>query len=168
MPDPTLSPGPVPLALPLVHPLDDFYAQAKLPLPCIEAMAGEDVPEPYKALLVHANDMTPTLETFYGQRIHLRLLRRQHRDDVYFREVVLMLEDDRTRIEFGATKINLVLLPPAARRLILEEHVPLGSILASCGVTHASRPKAFLNLRSDAFINSALGLTGSQLLFGRR
>ena len=164
----TIPPNRAPVVSPLAHPLDDFYAQAGLPLPHIEAMTGEDMPEPYKTLLVHHNDMTPTFEGFYGQKVHLHLLRRQQRDDVYFREVVLVLEDDVTPIEFGATKINLTLLPPGARRLILEEHVPLGSILASCQIVHSSRPKAFLSVRSDAFINSALNLTGRQLLFGRR
>ncbi|MHB8519131.1 MAG: hypothetical protein ACYDH9_00105 [Limisphaerales bacterium] len=159
---------PVPAVSPLVYPLDDFYAQAGLPLPHVEAIAGDEVPEPYQSLLVHNDDMTPTLEAFYGQKIHLHLLRRQQRDDVYFREVVLVLEDDMTPIEFGATKINLALLAPGVRRLILEEREPLGSILTSCEVAHRSRPKAFLNVRSDAFINGALKLSGSHLLFGRR
>jgi chorismate-pyruvate lyase len=164
----TVSPNRTPAALPLVHPLDDFYAQAGLTLPHIEATAGEEMPEPYRMLLVHNRDMTPTFEEFYGQKIHLRLLRRQQRDDVYFREVVLVLEDRVTPIEFGATKINLALLPPAVRRFILEEREPLGAILASCGIVHTSRPKAFLKVRSDAFIAGALKLREPQVLFGRR
>ena len=44
------------------YPLSDFYARAKLPLPRIEVIPGDEVPEPYKSLLVHENDMTPTLD----------------------------------------------------------------------------------------------------------
>jgi hypothetical protein len=49
-------------ALPYVYPLDEFYARSGLPLPRIERTSGEEVPEPYRSLLVHQNDMTPTLE----------------------------------------------------------------------------------------------------------
>ncbi len=137
-------------------------------LPAIEAVAGEDVPEPYKTLLVHQADMTPTLEKFHGDALHLRVLRRQRRDDFYFREVLLVTDKDEKPVEFGAIKINLALFSSAARKQILEERLPLGHILAEGGVTHASRPKAFLRVPSDAFINSVLGLAGAHTLYGRR
>ncbi len=157
-----------PTALPIAYPLDDFYAQAGLALPAIEAVAGDEVPEPYQTLLVHQNDMTPTLEKFHGNTIHLRVLRRQQRGDFYFREVVLVTDQDETPVEFGAIKINLSLFSPAARQEILEERLPLGHILADCTVTHTSRPKAFLRVQADAFINSMLALTGQHTLYGRR
>ena len=159
---------PVATVLPIAYPLDDFYAQAGMALPLIEAVAGEDVPEPYKTLLVHQDDMTPTLEKFHGDTIHLRVLRRQQRDDFYFREVVLVMDKDETPVEFGAIKINLALFSPTARQQILAERLPLGHILADCVVTHMSRPKAFLRVQSDALINSVLKLDGAHTLYGRR
>ena len=155
-------------ASPMVYPLDDFYAQAGRPLPRIEVVQGADVPQPYKTLLVHKHDMTPTLRGFYGRAIHLQVLRRQQRDDFYFREVVLLLEGSGAPVEFGAIKINLSLFPPAARRHILEERLPLGQILHEHGIPHSSRPKAFLRIFSDDLINQALGLNGVQELYGRR
>ena len=157
-----------PIALPIAYPLDDFYAQAGMALPPIEAVAGEAVPEPYKTLLVHQDDMTPTLEKFHGDALHLRVLRRQQRDDFYFREVVLITDKEEKPVEFGAIKINLSLFSPAARQEILAERLPLGHILADCVVTHTSRPKAFLRVQSDAFINSMLKLEGAHTLYGRR
>ena len=154
--------------LPIAYPLDDFYAQAGRALPPIEAVEGDAVPEPYKSLLVHQDDMTPTLEKFHGERIHLAVLSRQQRDDFYFREVVLLLDKTDKPVEFGAIKINLALFPPAARKEILEERRPLGTLLAHYIITHTSRPKAFLRIRSDDFINTALRLQGSQWLYGRR
>ena len=154
--------------LPIAYPLDDFYAQAGLPLPVIESVPGDDVPEPFKSLLVHQDDMTPTLEKFHGDTIHIRVLRRQQRDDFYFREVLLVTDKDERAVEFGAIKINLALFTPEARQDILGERLPLGHILAERGVTHTSRPKAFLRVQSDAFINSALGLSSAHTLFGRR
>ena len=162
------APRPTATASPLAYPLDDFYAQASLPFPRIESVLGEQVPEPYRSLLVHNQDMTPTLEKFHGGPIHLRVLRRQKRGDIYFREVVLELEEGEKPVEFGAIKINLTLFLPAARQLILGERLPLGHILETCTVPHTSRPKAFLRIESDEFINSALKLSHPHQLYGRR
>jgi len=74
------------------HPLDDFYAQAGKSLPPLTQIEGETVPEPHKTLLVHKNDMTPTLEKFHQRSIHLRVLGRRQRGNDYYREVVLLLD----------------------------------------------------------------------------
>lgn len=153
---------------PFAYPLDDFYAQARRPLPPVEAVAPENVPQPYRELLVHQDDMTPTLERFHRRPIHLRVLHHQQRDKFYFREVVLVLDETDVPVEFGAIKINLDLFKPAARRLILDQHLPLGHILADCHVAHNSRPKAFLRIESDDYIGSALNLAKPGLLYGRR
>src|SRR5437899_12834558 len=110
------------------HPLDEFYARAGLPLPPLTQIDGEAVPEPYKSLLVHRNDMTPTLETFHRRNIHLRMLGRERKGDQYFREVVLVLDGNEEPVEFGAIKMNLDLFAPDARELILAEQRSLGPI----------------------------------------
>jgi chorismate-pyruvate lyase len=152
----------------LVHPLDDFYARAGQPLPPLNEVDGEAVPEPYKTLLVHQKDMTPTLEKFYHQNIHLRLIGRRRSGDDYFREVVLLLDGNDQPVEFGAIKISLGLFPAAAREQILEERRPLGHILEAGRIPHISRPRAFIRVASDPLINDALKLTGAQVLYGRR
>jgi hypothetical protein len=155
-------------AIPFVYPLDDFYVRDGVALPPIEAVEGSTIPEPYRTLLVHNADMTPTLEEFHGRKIHLNVLRRQQRDDFYFREVVLLLDGSNKAVEFGAIKINLALFPAPARREILEERLPLGHILHTHQIAHASRPKAYLRVETDQFIQSALGLSAPCVLYGRR
>ena len=155
-------------ALPFVHPLDDFYVRAGLRLPKIERIAGDKMPEPYRSLLVHGNDMTPTLEKYHGADIHLRILGREQRGDFYFREVVLQLDATERPVEFGAIKISLALFPARARQLILGEHLPLGTILKMCEVSHTTVAKAFFELESDEFINRALHLRKAVVLYGRR
>ena len=167
MSDP-FSPPPAAAALPFVYPLDNFYARAGLVLPKIERLAGEQVPEPYRRLLVHENDMTPTLETFHGADIHLRILGREQRDEFYFREVVLQLDGTDAPVEFGANKINLSLFPAKARQLILEEHLPLGRILKDCSIAHTTIVKAFFRVEADDFIRRAFNLEQSSMLYGRR
>ena len=155
-------------AFSLTHPLDEFYRRSGLRLPPLEPIEGEVMPEPYKSLLVHQRDMTPTLEKFHGRRVHLRVLGRQRRGQDYFREVVLQLEGTERPVEFGAIKIHLALFAPEARAQILEERWPLGHLLKAYAIPHASRPGAFLRIASDPLINSLLGLSGAQVLFGRR
>jgi chorismate-pyruvate lyase len=167
MPERTLTTPTAP-ALPVFHPLDEFYAQAGQALPPVQQVDGELVPEPHKSLLVHRNDMTPTLEKFYGCAVHLEVLGRRRAEEIYFREVVLRLDGTNQPVEFGAIKINLALFAPAARAQILEERVPLGHIMAEHRIPHVSRPSAYLRLASDKLISGVLGLTGTQMLYGRR
>jgi hypothetical protein len=59
---PDSMPSPAAAAVPYVFPLDEFYARSGLPLPKIERLTAEQLPEPQRLLLAHENDMTPTLE----------------------------------------------------------------------------------------------------------
>lgn len=157
-----------PAALPIVYPLDEFYARAGLPLPRIERINGDEMPEPYRSLLVHQRDMTPTLEKFHGSEIHLKILKREQRGDFYFREVVLLLNGTEMPVEFGANKVSLMLFPPKARQLILEERVPLGRILKECDVGHNTTAKAFFRVMPDDLISSVLQLKAPISLYGRK
>jgi chorismate-pyruvate lyase len=112
--------------------------------------------------------MTPTLEAFHGERIHLRVLGRWQEGDTYRREVALVLNGREQPVEFGAIVINLQHFPPAAREEILEGYRPLGTILATHNIERVSRPQAFLRVTSDDVMNEALQLDGTRVLYGRR
>lgn len=150
------------------YPLSEFYAHAKRPPPHIEFVPGEQVPEPFKSLLVHHNDMTPTLEAFHKSDIHLEIVSRERRGDFYFREVVLRLHHTELPVEFGANKVYLGRFPEEARDLILQEYVPLGRILKDCRIQHRTEAKAFLRVQSDELIGEKFELTESAVLYGRK
>jgi chorismate-pyruvate lyase len=171
----SISPDPAPNAerpavaiSPFLYPLDDFYAVAHRPLPTIEPVAGGEVPEPYKQLLVHDSDMTSTLAAFHGQPIALDVMSREIRNDAYLREVVLRTRGSRKPVEFGAIRINLHRFESEPRRRILDESAPLGQILADCKVPYQSRPKTFLRITADEFIGGLLGVAVGTVLFARR
>ena len=124
--------------------------------------------EPYRSLLVHERDMTPTLEQAYQRNISLRALHSTLHDEVLSRQVVLCPEGDPSPVLFGAIRIHLEHFPSEARRLVLEGRQPLGAILRAQGVDHTSRPEGYFQVASDATIGNALGLTGAGLLYGRR
>ena len=150
------------------YPLSEFYSHAKLPLPRIETIPGDAVPEPFKSLLVHHNDMTPTLEAFHKADIHLEILSRERRGDFYFREVVLRLNAADRPVEFGANKIYLGRFSEEAQDLILQEEIPLGRVLQQCEVKHRTEAKFFLRVESDELINGAFGLPQPVTLYGRK
>ena len=105
------------------YPLSDFYAMAGLPLPQIESIDGEVVPEPCKSLLVHRDDMTPTLEAFHESTIHIRAMSRKEKNGFYFREVLLLLDGSDRPVEFGAIKIDLRRFAPEPRRFSARRNV---------------------------------------------
>jgi len=71
-------------------------------------------------------------------------------------------------VEFGANKVSLVLFPPKARQLILEERLPLGRILKDCQIAHSTMAKAFFRVQPDNLIKEVLGITQSKSLYGRK
>src|SRR5438067_1109299 len=95
--------------------LEAFYGRRGLAVPPCQIIDGEQVPEPYRTLLVHENDMTPTLEQFHGASVHLRVLGRERRRNEYQREVVLQLEGSEQPVEFGVIRIDLGLFAPVVR-----------------------------------------------------
>ena len=151
-----------------LYPLSEFYAHAKLPLPAIEQIPGDVMPEPYRSLLVHHNDMTPTLEAFHKSDIHLEIVSRERRGDFYFREVVLHLISNEKPVEFGAIKIYIGRFPEEAQDLILQEEIPLGGILKRCHVQHRTEAKCFLRVQADALIGEKFALANSATLYGRK
>ncbi len=151
-----------------VYPLDEFYQQRGDPLPVIGRVEPTEIPEPYQSLLVHEGDMTSRLEAFHGDSIHIQLLARHTHENEYFREVVLLSSGAKKPVEFGAIKIVLDLFSAEAQKEILKEQRPLGQILKQFNVAHSSRPRTFLAVTSDDFMNRALKLNGTHALYGRR
>jgi chorismate-pyruvate lyase len=156
------------LVLSDLHPLEEFYALRGETAPSMERLEPEEMPQPQRSLLAHQTDMTSTLENFYGQRLHVEVLARHTVENEYCREVALRLEQSGGRVEFGAIKIMLDNFPAEVRQEILRERKPLGRILTDSGVDFTSRPHLFLRITADDFINRALGLSGSHVLYGRR
>lgn len=152
----------------LLDPLDQFYLASGVPIPEATKTEGDGIPEPYRNLLVHEEDMTSTLEAAYRQRIHLRLVNRKVEGDVMLRQVVLVLDSDEQPVEFGAIRIQLQHLPLEARQLVLEGRLPLGRVLQDFFIQHSSRPVAYFEVRADALIGEALQAPNLRRLYGRR
>lgn len=151
----------------MLSPLSDFYSDAGTQTPEIEAIDGAAMPQPYRKLLVHDDDMTPTLEAYTGKPIHLKLLQIRKAGDALYRQVVLVTNGTEEPIEFGAIRINLGCFDPEPRRLIEESYRPLGRILADYKIDHTSRPNGFFQIASDPVTASAFELREPRILYGR-
>jgi len=150
----------------ILYPLTDFYSEAGEMLPYIDVIDGSVMPQPYRRLLMHDHDMTPTLEAFTGEELHLKLLAAQRHDAALFREVLLMTPDDQP-VEFGAIRIELERFDDEPRELIEDCRVPLGTILARYAIPHQSRPNGYFRLDTDKLIRGAFALPRSRQLYGR-
>lgn len=148
--------------------LERFYAKQGLQLPQIREIDGQAMPDPYRHLLVHSSDMTPTLETFYRQPMNLVVLSRERHDQSYLREVVLKSAQDGRPVEYGVIRISLNHLPAQAKGRVLQEERPLGNILQSEAIPHLSWPQAFFRVESDSHLCNVLYLARPVSLYGRR
>jgi len=151
----------------LLYPLTLFWQSGGHALPAYEVLDGAAVPEPYRRLLVHNGDMTSRLEAFWSGEIVLEVLHREHTPDAYRREVVLHIEETDLPVEYGAIEIDLSAFDGELRRLILEQHLPLGGLLNRFKIRYRSEPKGFIKLGPDAVMQRVFRVPEAREFYGR-
>ena len=161
------APARAPVDADLLYPLSLFCGKAGHPLPIYDTVEGEEVPDPYRKLLVHLGDMTSRLEAFHRGSIVLEVLHREHSPDAYRREVVLRIDSNGLPVEYGAIEICLDAFPSEVRELIVEAHLPLGGLMNRYHVKYRSEPRAFIQLGPDEFMRRIFQTPGAHEFFGR-
>jgi hypothetical protein len=151
-----------------MYPLDFVYGRLGVALPKVTTIDPDDIPLPYKSLLVHQNDMTTTLEQYVGGRVLLRTLSAFMRGDWYFRRVLLAREDTGHPIEMGAIRMKLDAFPRRIAAQILRNELPLGRILRDGKVLFQSRPRAFLAVTPNSEMMGVFWMSEPRRLYGRR
>lgn len=152
----------------LLWPLNLFCTVHSRVLPAITPLFGQQMPEPYKQLLVHKRNMTSTLEAFHGSTIHIERLNVVPGDKETSREVVLRLDTNGKPVEYGASRIFISALPPKALELIDEGKIPLGTLLRTCDCKHTVEPSGFFRLRPTPFFDKIFPDLDGSPLYGRR
>lgn len=152
----------------LLHPLNVTYALSGGQAPSARAVAPERVPAPYRGLLVHDRDMTPTLEWHFGGRLVVRPLSVHERGRWYVRRVLLVLEDSGRPVAMGAVRMRLDGLGNRVRNSIRRGRVPLGRILRDSGLGYRSRPRRFLAVTPNPEMMGAFWMHEAQRLYGRQ
>jgi chorismate-pyruvate lyase len=134
----------------------------------VSPIDANDIPPPYRSLLVHQVDMTLTLENHFGGRVALRPLATFTSGPWYFRRVLLAQEYTGRPVEMGAIRIKVGAFPDRIRRQILKNDVPLGRLLRDGGVKYESRPLAFLSVTPNTEMMGVFWMREPRTLYGRR
>lgn len=150
-----------------ISPILRFYAWRETPPPPFETVSGESIPEPYRSLLVHQSDMTPTLQNYHRCSLHLRVLFCEVKDGRLTRYVNLLTDDREELVEFGAILIDLSLLELTPRLQVIGGYIPFGGILFNHGIPHNSRPSRFFRVRADKVLQETLAIRRNPVLYGR-
>ena len=149
----------------LLDPLVEFWSPHGHAFE-VTRLAGEEMPEPYRGLLVHHRDMTPTLEQYWGSDILLDVLARSEVDGELLRHVILRASTGRP-VAFGAIRIPLDPFPEAARVDILSGRAPLGALLREYAIEHESAPAGFFRMAPNAMTRQAFGWREAAEHYGR-
>jgi chorismate-pyruvate lyase len=116
--------------------------------PACAFIRGEEMPEPYRGLLVHEHHMTVTVEAYHGGPVDVRVLERRQDGDSYSRRILLAMRSSGQVVQFGIVRIALRHLPAEAAAAIVEGKTPVGRVLINHGVLRRVEPVAYL--RFDA------------------
>jgi chorismate-pyruvate lyase len=152
----------------VLYPLDVVYAQAGVDPPRARVVRPDDIPPPYRSLLVHERDMTLTLEAHFGGRVALRALSTFSKGRSYYRRVLLVQEYSGRPVEMGAIRIDIDVFEPKLRARILRNQVPLGRVLRDGGVDYRSRPRVFLSVTPNSEMMGVFWMRESRPLWGRQ
>src|SRR5262245_42363888 len=115
-----------------------------------EVVPGDDVPEPYRGLLVHEHHMTVTVEEYHGSLVNVWVLERRYDGPSYSRKILLALQSTNKVVQFGIVRINLDMTSPEVRAALLAARTPVGRILIEHNVLRRIEPLAFLKIRPNA------------------
>lgn len=155
------------LAMSWLLPFHFFYERRDLDIPDLQFIDGDDMPDGDRQLLVHENDMTPTLTDHHGSKLGLQLLDKEANDLFMMRLVILRRHDNLLPVECGAIAIHLEQFDPEIRDMIQACEIPLGAILQEFNIPHFGRPRGFFKLEADDLVANALGEEPGQVLYGR-
>ena len=152
----------------LLYPLDLVYRRAGIDVPHVEVVQADDIPLPYRTLLVHDSDMTLTLERHFGGRVMLRPLSTFTNRGSYFRRVLLVQEYAGQPVEMGAIRMELDAFGEKIRQQIVKNEIPLGRLLRDGRFQYTSRVKAFLQVTPNPEMMGVFWMREPRVLYGRR
>lgn len=154
-------------ALHRLLPFHFFYEKRRKELPDFTFLEGDEVPYPYRSLLVHQNDMTPTLAAFHHSKLTLHVHEQEANESFVMRLVSLHSANTGIPVEYGAIAIQLGELPEEVRREVIAGEKPLGGILGEYSVEHSGNPSVYFSVPADDLISAALVQEEGENLYGR-
>jgi chorismate-pyruvate lyase len=124
-----------------------------------EALSPEEVPSPYRELLVHEHHMTVTVEAHHGDKVNVQIENRRHDGPYYARRIFLALQKSGRVVQYGLVRIDLRHCSPAVRTEIIAGETPLGRILINHDVLRRIEPTGFLRVVPGPALVDRFGLS---------
>ena len=135
--------------------------------PEAEIISGQEMPEPYRKLLVHTHHMTVTVESFYDLPVDVRVLQTHRDGDFYGRKILLQLQGSERVVQFGIVRIDLSCCSPPVRDEILAQRTPLGRVLIRHNVLRRIQPTDYLRVKTSPQMSAWFGLSEPATTYGR-
>jgi hypothetical protein len=135
--------------------------------PEYELVAGDEIPQPYRGLLVHEHHMTVTVEAHHGGPVDVRVLAVRRHGELYSRKILLVDQATGKVVQFGIVRIDFTMTPSAVRDAIEAQGTPVGRILIEHDVLRRIEPTAFLRITPGPAQMAWFGLTEPAPLYGR-
>jgi hypothetical protein len=135
--------------------------------PGYELIRGDEMPEPYRGLLVHEHHMTVTVEAHHGGPVDVRVLAVRREGDLYARKILLVHQATGKVVQFGIVRIDFTVTPAAVREAIVAQGTPVGRILIEHDVLRRIEPTAFLRSAPGPAQMAWFGLTAPAPIYGR-
>jgi chorismate-pyruvate lyase len=136
-------------------------------VPLYEVISADEMPEPYRGLLVHEQHMTVTVEAFHGDLVDVHILDRWQSGDLYSRNILLRLQKTGRVVQFGIVRVDLSYLAPEVCAEIIAGKTPFGRILINHNVFRRIEPTTFLRLRPGPKLMAWFGMTVPGPVYGR-
>lgn len=130
-------------------------------------VAAEQVPQPYRKLLVHNEHMTVTVEDHYGGPVNVNVLACRRDGNEYARKILLALHEGGRVVQFGLVRIDLGICPAPVRDAIVEGKTPLGRILIQHDMLRRIEPTDFLKVKLSAKMAGWFSAKAGEATYGR-
>jgi chorismate-pyruvate lyase len=131
------------------------------------AIAGSEMPQPYRDLLVHEHHMTVTVETHHHSLVDVKVLERRRDGNSYARKILLTRQSDGRVVMFGLVRIWLHYCSEQVREEIVAEQTPIGRILIHHNVLRRIEPTEYLRIIPGPDMMQWFGLSAPEATYGR-
>lgn len=117
-------------AVDLSQMLSLFYGDHEVDtVGAFSSVIGDEVPEPHRSLLDHHSHMTVAVESHFGSKVDVKVVRSTKDDTWYAREILLESQRTGEIVQYGIVRLRYGLLSPAVWAEIEGGDKPLGRVL---------------------------------------
>jgi hypothetical protein len=144
--------------------LQAFFGESSAPH--FEGVSAEDVPQPFRQLLVHHNHMTATLEDYYQSPLRVVPYKVHRNGEVYGRKLDLLIPSNKV-VMTGIMLINFGFCGTEVRDEILAETKPLGRVLIEHNIMREVTATAFVRVPAEEPLLARFQLAKPKATYGR-